>query len=612
MKALLFSLIVCSITCLVIAVCPTPLFYEPFNYAPGRYSVDEGDAGVWHGRFDILPAALTYHDPVLGAPARALCVPAGNDARLFFPSYIRTPDGVLPQKDEVMYISCLIDISTPMQDTAPILVFMSHSMHAKISVRLSEARAEWEVHARKDETLPETDIFTIEGDVYHYNTTYSTPLDASRAPHHLIVQIVRYTNGRIGARLVADPSLTEWPFASEDTTKTHATTIPFHSVVVYAYDSDVHIDQLRVGTTPRALGFVLPPHDPTLLRPTIAAAPWREAYATPLAATIARTTSDTTDIPFSETDIDDAIMIVSGDTGSGTGVLVKEGTNRYLYTNLHVIGGNRRITITDMSGRRYTPREIYAAPDRDLVRLVLNDPPPFALPLGTARRNDNISVHGNAEGADVARVVSGTVLGMGPDTLEVSAEFVQGHSGSPIVAENGSIVGIATYVTYPTTNFVNRDTDFVRVRRFGVRPDTVTTWQPVNPRLLMQQSLLLSEKEKAIYQTLAVLSAWAENPILSTIPLTDDMPDALRRWSMEHNDLTRRVRQSGARTWTGQLRNELERDFERLMFAVREACRVDEPRWHLPQFKQQWDDLIEFENAVHTIMRHIKENLRTN
>jgi hypothetical protein len=71
------------------------------------------------------------------------------------------------------------------------------------------------------------------------------------------------------------------------------------------------------------------------------------------------------------------------------------------------------------------------------------------------------------------------LLGIGPDRIEVSAEFVPGNSGSPIIhVKSGKVIGIATYLI--TRQFAElADRRESRVRRFGYRLDSVKQWQPV-------------------------------------------------------------------------------------------------------------------------------------
>ena len=61
---------------------------------------------------------------------------------------------------------------------------------------------------------------------------------------------------------------------------------------------------------------------------------------------------------------------------------------------------------------------------------------------------DAIVVLGNSGGGGVVTKLEGKLVGIGPDRIEVSAEFIPGNSGSPIIhVPTGKVIGIATYLT---------------------------------------------------------------------------------------------------------------------------------------------------------------------
>jgi serine protease Do len=92
---------------------------------------------------------------------------------------------------------------------------------------------------------------------------------------------------------------------------------------------------------------------------------------------------------------------------------------------------------------------------------------------------------GNTGGSSVVTGLDGRRLGLGPDRLEVSAEFIPGNSGSPIVqVTTGCGIGIATSLTQRHEEFAGaprgpRAGEMV-VRRFGDRIDTAKKWESVN------------------------------------------------------------------------------------------------------------------------------------
>jgi hypothetical protein len=73
----------------------------------------------------------------------------------------------------------------------------------------------------------------------------------------------------------------------------------------------------------------------------------------------------------------------------------------------------------------------------------------------------------------------GKLVGLGPNLVEVSAEFVPGNSGSPIVhLKSGKVIGVATYLTVREMDSLT-GRRIPKVRRFGFRLESVKQWQPV-------------------------------------------------------------------------------------------------------------------------------------
>jgi len=178
------------------------------------------------------------------------------------------------------------------------------------------------------------------------------------------------------------------------------------------------------------------------------------------------------------------IVTIEGDNGSGTGFLVKWGQWNAVATNAHVLGGNKVIKITTLDGRVLRTGRLAVAKNIDLALVEVNYSGPF-LPvsstLGTdVQEGDEILVLGNSEGEGVVTNLNGSVIGIGPDRIEVDAQFVEGNSGSPVIhIKSGKAIGIATYYQIANINeFSNKsaavkDSPFWTIRRFAFRLDAV-------------------------------------------------------------------------------------------------------------------------------------------
>ena len=177
------------------------------------------------------------------------------------------------------------------------------------------------------------------------------------------------------------------------------------------------------------------------------------------------------------------LCIVKAKTSSGSGFIAKDGNSIYFYTNEHVVrGASGRPTVTTIDGRKLALGAFEIAEGADLVRFKLE-----GFEMGLRIRSDDIKlgehvmIFGNSDGYGVATAISGYVVGVGPDVMEVSAEFVHGNSGSPVVTIEGVVIGVATYAVNAKNDkdWVKRDTLFNGVRRFAIRLSNVR-WKPMD------------------------------------------------------------------------------------------------------------------------------------
>lgn len=177
----------------------------------------------------------------------------------------------------------------------------------------------------------------------------------------------------------------------------------------------------------------------------------------------------------------DAFVLVKGVNGSGSGFVCREGDKTWLFSNIHVISEIKQPTLTRLDGVTLAVGATEVAAGPDIARMVLSKPPEHPLEMITdfdanVRIDDEVMVLGNSGGGGVVTSLKGKIVGIGPDRIEVSAEFIPGNSGSPIVhLKTGKVIGIATYLTRRY-----EQAGVVTVRRFGYRLDKVPRWEPVN------------------------------------------------------------------------------------------------------------------------------------
>ena len=192
-----------------------------------------------------------------------------------------------------------------------------------------------------------------------------------------------------------------------------------------------------------------------------------------------------------------ALVVVKDRGGSGSGFIAKAGAQTWLFTNIHVAAGMASPQFTRIDGTQLKPGIAEAAVGHDAMRLALAETPADSLEIMTAldanaKIGDAVLVFGNSGGGGVVTSLAGAIVGIGPDRIEVSAEFIPGNSGSPIIhVPTGKVIGIATYLTrryeafssaalQPGATPAKDAPGAVVVRRFGYRLDSVKKWEQLN------------------------------------------------------------------------------------------------------------------------------------
>ncbi|NQY33322.1 MAG: trypsin-like peptidase domain-containing protein [Coraliomargarita sp.] len=182
-----------------------------------------------------------------------------------------------------------------------------------------------------------------------------------------------------------------------------------------------------------------------------------------------------------------ALVVVRSDNSSGSGFIARLKDKTFFVTNIHVLGAARGAELTTVNGEaiKLTPTA-YVSKRRDLA-IVPIDWSGRVLDISKSLNFDNVeigesvTVMGNSSGANVTTRLDGVIRGIGPNEIEVSAEFVPGNSGSPIIHnELGVVIGIAAYLRdFRSDSKWTEGTEFNDIRCFGYRLDGAIEWQAV-------------------------------------------------------------------------------------------------------------------------------------
>jgi len=248
-------------------------------------------------------------------------------------------------------------------------------------------------------------------------------------------------------------------------------------------------------------------------------------------------------IPYTFNDVYDKLVIIEceGKYGkwSGSGFIAKMDGKTYIFTNQHIVLGADTISFRTAKGEVLRPQAVELAVTRDIVRLLLEDHDALAISDKVAM-GAPLAVFGNSEGSGVATELYGKVTGIGADLVEVSAEFVSGNSGSPVLNQDKEVIGIASYVRYSLPSRMKEGTRFEnKVRRFCYRL-TGEQWGSVNwKKYNTEYGYTYRENEALVASIFEVVNGWYQDPFG---PVSEDHSNYdLKEWSNEHNHMVSRI-----------------------------------------------------------------------
>ena len=234
-----------------------------------------------------------------------------------------------------------------------------------------------------------------------------------------------------------------------------------------------------------------------------------------------------------------AIAVIEGDRSNGTGFFCRAGGKVYLYTAAHVLSGNSKLLVKLRDGtvvRKFGALE--AAEGADLVRLAVGEAVPQALEIaaesGVAKVGTPVLASGNAGGGGTVGFEEGKVLGVGPESIEIDAEVIQGNSGGPILhGTTRQALGVVTHLTAERKDEWAKETRFAGVRRFGCRLDRNWQWKQVPVEVFLKEgkALLAVQEQSELMVAALNLSEW-NSPVFQRQrenPLSRDVT-ALQTW----------------------------------------------------------------------------------
>ncbi len=142
-------------------------------------------------------------------------------------------------------------------------------------------------------------------------------------------------------------------------------------------------------------------------------------------------------------ELKEAVVTVQGPTGRGTGFAIH--SDGYILTNHHVIHQQNPIVISFPSGEIFQAEVLESNEELDIAFLKVDGTELPYLPMRStsALEQEEIYVIGNPL-TQTQIVINGEILNEEASfqTMKISASIFPGHSGSPVLSEEGEVVGV--------------------------------------------------------------------------------------------------------------------------------------------------------------------------
>lgn len=300
---------------------------------------------------------------------------------------------------------------------------------------------------------------------------------------------------------------------------------------------------------------------------------------------------------YSFNDIRDHLVVIEHENGMGSGFVAKMGDHYYIFTNQHVILGAKKISFKSVSGKQLRPKKVELSATRDIARLLLDTDEGLAI-SGNIEMDAPVGVFGNSDGAGVATELYGKINGVGGDLVEVSADFVSGNSGSPVLNLNQEVIGIASYVRFSSNSRSKEGTQFEnKTRRFCYRI-TGSRWIAVNwGKYNTKYGIPYSENEQLIQCLKTIYDEW-DGDISDRVHLETGSDRRILSWSQAHNEITTKYRGQG------KFRSECSKSFANLSSLCRSEFTVT--KHFLSSEEKYLTDFLSdgFERQVHTFQAY--------
>jgi len=280
--------------------------------------------------------------------------------------------------------------------------------------------------------------------------------------------------------------------------------------------------------------------------------------------------------------VEESVLIVKTGAGMGTAFRYRDKDGVFLISNLHVVAGPAPLEIYSTEGRRVEAGDkVEVARGTDLVRIPQAEGAGLE-PASPPKLGEEVASYGNSGGGNVITENRGKVLGVGPQTFEVSCEIVQGNSGGPIVNTDRRVLGVASFLTRQDSEW-SEDTRYNEIRRFGIRLDQPLTWETVALPELQKEGATL----QAILKAIQVISTTMKGMTGTTPILKESFPEGLPFPQKAQRNFDQAVNYYNKNLITARNKQAMKLGFKQVFTSLNEAleCLVEDQK---PAFQSSW------------------------
>jgi hypothetical protein len=224
--------------------------------------------------------------------------------------------------------------------------------------------------------------------------------------------------------------------------------------------------------------------------------------------------------------------------------------HRFLFTGKTYLLGADKITFKTLSGKVIRPHGIQFSTTLNIARFLLEDDEHAALVEIENKKMIGlpVAVFGNSEGSGVITELYGKINEMGSEEFEVSAPFVFGNNGSPVLNTNKQVIGMASYISLirDRSREGNEKTDdqseeiLYKTRYFCV-PLAKNQWITINWKTYNRRyGKPFLKNDQLFSPQLSAVQQWIRDPY-SIISVNSQFDPELDAWLQYHNAVVLRM-----------------------------------------------------------------------